>query len=129
MLVDCERVLLEVKRYIATKPHHGQRELSAVINSLEAEHSIEEGLPERTLRLYGLEFFEEAIRASRDQPTSPGGRVPPADGNQARASRGDSIPQSEEDDHARSRNSDTSARGAGASRRRSADRGSRLAAV
>jgi hypothetical protein len=58
MLVDTERVLLDLKRHLATKPHHGQRELALVIAELEAKHQIEEGLPERALRLYGMEFFE-----------------------------------------------------------------------
>ncbi len=77
MLVDCEHVLLDLKREIALKSHHGQRDLLAAIARLEVKHEIAEGLPEEALRLYGLDFFMEAVRT----PSSPDGRVWPVDGD------------------------------------------------
>ncbi len=97
MLVDCEHVLLDLKREIALKSHHGQRDLLAAIARLEVKHEIAEGLPEEALRLYGLDFFMEAVRT----PSSPDGRVWPVDGDKDRALRGDSTNESQEDNHAR----------------------------
>jgi hypothetical protein len=102
MLVDVERVLLDLKRHIAGKSHHGQRELLSAIAQLEVAHRIEESLPERALRLYGWAFFEEAIR----MPGSEQASVSARDGEQVRASRGDSHDESKEDTHAFTRGTD-----------------------
>lgn len=126
MLVDYEAVLLDLKRHLATKPHHGQRELAVVIAQLEVKNRVEEGMPDRALRLYGLEFFEEAITSSR-QPPSTERRVAPGDGHQVRALRGDSSPQSEEDTHGR-RNSDRASPSGQAPSRSRAARGRATAA-
>lgn len=84
MLVDAERVLLELKGYVASKSHHGQRDLLAEIARLEVSNQLAEGLPERALRLYGASFQKDLIR-----PTSEDGRVLPLDGTNIRALRGD----------------------------------------
>jgi hypothetical protein len=85
MLVDNERVLLELKRHVASKSHHGQRDLLAEIARLETRNQLEEGLPERALRLYGVGFSEDLLR-----PSSVEGRVPLSDGENVHALRGDS---------------------------------------
>lgn len=85
MLVDAERVLLDLKRHIASKSHHGQRDLLAEIARLEVQNQLEEGLPERALRLYGVKFAEDLTR-----PSSVDGRVLPPDGDNVRALHGDS---------------------------------------
>lgn len=40
MLVDYERLVLELKALIASKPHHGQRELLAEIARLEVANTV-----------------------------------------------------------------------------------------
>jgi len=40
MLVDYERLVLELKAVIAAKPHHGQRELLAELGRLEVANTI-----------------------------------------------------------------------------------------
>lgn len=67
MLVDYERVVLRLKQHIGTKSHHGQRELLALIAGLEGECALEEGLPEKALRLYGVELFETVVVGKGDQ--------------------------------------------------------------
>jgi hypothetical protein len=61
MLTDHERVLLKLKAHIASKGSHGQRELLGLIGKLEVECSVEEGLPERALRLYGNMMSEDFL--------------------------------------------------------------------
>ncbi len=108
MLVDHERVLLDLKREIAEKSHHGQRDLFALIGELEARHAIEEGLPEKAMRLYGLAFFEEAIKAPGSErervPAADGAEDRPPGGDKVRALRGDSNHESEEDTNGRNGN-------------------------
>lgn len=87
MLVDVEGVLLDLKKHLLAKPHWGQRELTALIARLEVENRVEESLPEQALRLYGLAFYEEAVKRS---PPSEQDRVPASDGHQTPAQRGDS---------------------------------------
>ena len=61
MLTDHERVLLKLKSHIAAKASHGQRDLLGLIGKLEAECAIEEGLPEKALRLYGNLMSEDFL--------------------------------------------------------------------
>lgn len=96
MLVDHERVLLDLKQEIAQKSHHGQRDLLALVATLEAKHRLDEGLPERMLRLYGVQVGSDFLK---DGSSSERGRVPAADDPKDRAQRGDSNHESEEDTH------------------------------
>jgi hypothetical protein len=41
MLVDYERLVLELKAIVAAKPHHGQRELLAEIARLEVANTLD----------------------------------------------------------------------------------------
>jgi hypothetical protein len=77
MLVDFERVIALLKREVASKPSHGQRDLLATIARLEGECMIEEGLPEKALRLYGPDLADALaqLRPARRDP-----RVVLADG-------------------------------------------------
>lgn len=75
MLVDHERVLLELKQHIGSKSHHGQRDLLAEIARLEVANAVEEGVPERALRLYGVVFSDDLLRPPSSDP-----RVDPSDG-------------------------------------------------
>lgn len=70
MLVDHEALLLDLKRHLVTKNSHGQRDLLGLIAHLEVAHAVEEGVPERALRLYGADLAE-ALRRS-DEPTTGG---------------------------------------------------------
>lgn len=63
MLVDHERVLADLKGIIADKSAHGQRDLLAAIARLEAQHRVEESLPERALRLYGVVFADDLLQS------------------------------------------------------------------
>lgn len=66
MLVDFEAVLLDLKRAILAKNSHGQRDLLAVISRLEVEHQLDEGTPERALRLYGVVLSDDLLRPALD---------------------------------------------------------------
>lgn len=68
MLVDCERVLLLLKQHIASKNSHGQRDLLAEIARLEVECRVDEGLPEKALRLYGVVFSDDLLRPADADP-------------------------------------------------------------
>jgi hypothetical protein len=91
MLIDHERVLLDLKRSIAAKSHHGQRDLLAEIARLEVENVVEEGVPERALRLYGVALSSDLIRPSSLEP-----RVALADGHNGDALRPGSHRDKEE---------------------------------
>src|SRR3954469_8142772 len=68
VLVDHERVVLDLKRAIVAKKSHGQRDLLALIAQLEVQHQLEEGVPERALRLYGVVFSDDLLRPSLSDP-------------------------------------------------------------
>lgn len=70
MLVDYEKVVRDLKALIASKGSHGQRDLLAAVARLEAEHQLEEGLPERALRLYGVVFSDALLRPALEVPVS-----------------------------------------------------------
>lgn len=70
MLTDHERVLLKLKAHVASKKSHGQRDLLATIAALEAECAVEEGLPEKALRLFGNRLSEDLLR--QEQPQAAG---------------------------------------------------------
>lgn len=58
MLVDHERVLVELKAVIAAKPSHGQRDLLAEIGRLEAEHRTTAEEFERFARRFSGYLFD-----------------------------------------------------------------------
>ncbi len=66
MLVDYERVLLELKRVLLTKKSHGADSLLAELARLEVKYQLLEGVPERALRLYGYE-----VPGDLPRPTDP----------------------------------------------------------
>lgn len=66
MLVDYERVVLELKGILASKKSHGGQALLADVARLEAEHQVVEGSMERAIRLYGFE-----IPGDLPRPTDP----------------------------------------------------------
>ena len=68
MLVDYERVVQALKEYVCTKGSHGQRELLAEISRLEAACTLEEGLPEKALRLYGVVLSDALLRPALGDP-------------------------------------------------------------
>lgn len=57
-LVDYERVVVRLRQEMVGRQGIGADGLLALIGRLEAECAVEEGLPERALRLYGSEIFE-----------------------------------------------------------------------
>lgn len=91
MLIDHERVLLDLKRIIAAKSHHGQRDLLAEISRLEVENVVEEGVPERALRLFGVVLSDDLLRPPSQEP-----RVAPVDGHNGDALRPGSHRDKEE---------------------------------
>jgi hypothetical protein len=60
MLIDYEAVVHDVEAYIEGKDGNsfGERELTDLLRSLRVRHRIQEGLPERALRLYGPQLAE-----------------------------------------------------------------------
>jgi hypothetical protein len=100
VLVDHEAAWLALKAAVAQKSHHGQRDLLAEMARLEVAHALVEGLPEKALRLYGVDLSEDLLR-----PSSRVGRVLPSDGRNGRALRDGSTSESQEDAHAVGRGS------------------------
>lgn len=68
MLVDYEKVVRDLKVYFARKGSHGRDGLLAEIARLEAEHQLEEGLPEKALRLYGVVVSDALLRPALGAP-------------------------------------------------------------
>lgn len=58
MLVDHERVLVELKAVIAAKPSHGSKDLLATIGRLEAEHRMAAEEFERHVRRFAHHYFD-----------------------------------------------------------------------
>lgn len=60
MLVDYEAVVLDLEEYIQGKDGRsfGERELTDVIRGLRVRHRVQEGLPERALRLLGPDLID-----------------------------------------------------------------------
>lgn len=58
MLVDHERVLLEVKALVAAKPSHGASALLAAIAELEVSHRVDEGEMEMWTRRFGGHLYD-----------------------------------------------------------------------
>jgi len=58
MLVDAERVVVEMKALIASKPSHGSRDLLAAIATLEARHRIAEDDWESWVRRLSHHFVD-----------------------------------------------------------------------
>jgi hypothetical protein len=72
VLVDHERLLLRLKEYIAGREGHGSRTLLAEISRLETECQVEEGLPEKAFRLYGVALAHDLITSGTESaPQSP----------------------------------------------------------
>lgn len=63
MLVDSERVLLELEDFFISKNSFGSRELLRKLVELKSECRITEGVPEKALRLYGVLLSEDLISA------------------------------------------------------------------
>lgn len=93
MLVDFERVLLDLKTVLAAKKSHGGDSLLAEIARLEARHRCEEGLPEKALRLYG-ESLRDALL-----PAPSGSLEDPADGYNDRVGLAPASHRSKEMNH------------------------------
>jgi hypothetical protein len=72
-LVDWEAVILDLEEFIETKDGRsfGQRELTDLLRGLRVRHRIQEGLPERALRLYGPDLID----ALRREPATPDSEV------------------------------------------------------
>lgn len=68
MLVDYERVVLAIKREVASKKSHGGAALLAAIAQFEVDCIVEEGLPERALRLYGVALSDDLITPTHRDP-------------------------------------------------------------
>lgn len=58
MITDYEAVVADLRIYLVGKRSFGQRELIIKLTELEAKHRVEEGLPEKALRMYGNEIHE-----------------------------------------------------------------------
>lgn len=77
-MVDHERVLGQLKARLQarngdgdTKDSWGRRELLQIIGELEAENTLEEGLPEKVLRLHGTALSRELLTKGADErPTT-----------------------------------------------------------
>jgi hypothetical protein len=70
MLVDYERVLLELEGIVASKKSHGRNDLLVAIAELKADYRIPEGLPEQALRQYGNEISFEIHHGGGDPADS-----------------------------------------------------------
>lgn len=70
MLVDHERAWLALKALIADKGSHGRDTLLAEMSKLEVQHTLEEGLLERALRLYGVALSDDLLRPAHALPSS-----------------------------------------------------------
>jgi hypothetical protein len=70
VLVDHEKAWLALKALIADKGSHGRDTLLAEMSKLEVQHTLEEGLPERALRLYGVVFSHDLLRPAHEGPAS-----------------------------------------------------------
>lgn len=81
MLIDYERVVLRLRQEMVGRQGIGADGLLALIGRLEAECAVEEGLPERALRLYGSEIFELIKSGTSSAPLQAHALVP--DGEQA----------------------------------------------
>lgn len=71
MLVDYERVLIDLRGIIASKKSHGRNDLLVAMAELEADYRIPEGLPERALRQYGNEISSGIHAAPRPTEAAP----------------------------------------------------------
>lgn len=94
MLVDNEAVLLGLKAVLMEKKSHGRDTLLAEIARLEVQHRIEEGVPERALRLYGVVLSDDLL--------SPTAQIPSAgssDGGNDRVGLDPTSPRSKENTH------------------------------
>jgi hypothetical protein len=92
MLVDYERVVLELKRELQGKRSWGQRELMAVVTRLEVECAIEEGPSDTVFRLFSAELEERLFnraetRAATPAPSEQDGMPTHLDHRDAEASR------------------------------------------
>lgn len=96
MLIDCEQVLLDLKQHLLAKHSHGQRDLIGLIAQLEVKHRVEEGLPERAIRLYGTEL-QEALTRDGSATGLPAGLL--GDDREARSLSDHSNPGPEEKQH------------------------------
>lgn len=105
MLVDHERVLLRLKEEMADRQGIGRDALYALISKLEVECAVEEGVPERAFRAYGVLLSRDLI-TSGDQPAPEEAHAPLADGEGPALPRADG---SKEDSHAGDRNRDLAA--------------------
>lgn len=66
-LVDFEAVVVQMTAVIASKPHHGRRELSESLALAIAANTHDESLPELALRAYGVTLHEDLRRAARQE--------------------------------------------------------------
>lgn len=98
MLVDFEAVLLGLKQEILSKKSHGQRDLLAAISRLEVEHRLEEGTPERALRLFGVVLSDDLLRPALSEA-----RAPRGDGHDTAPARASEIDRPKEDTNGKHR--------------------------
>lgn len=76
-LTDFERAWSELERYVASKPSHGARDLALEMISIRARCAEDESMPERAMRLYGVQLHEDLRAAARDTPPTPPERSSP----------------------------------------------------
>lgn len=86
MLVDYERAWLALKAATAGRQGIGVGSLHALMAQLEIDHRVEEGLPERAFRLYGVALAHDltignhtSTSAEAQAPTSNDGEFAPSD--------------------------------------------------
>lgn len=68
MLVDWEKVCLELEAIFASKKSHGQSDLLLAVAELKADYRIPEGMPEQALRQYGNEIGAAIHRGEAPRP-------------------------------------------------------------
>lgn len=82
MLVDYERVVQRLRQEMVERQGIGRDGLYALIARLEVECAVEEGLPERALRLYGVALSDDLITSGL-QPAPDPAHAPGPDGSGA----------------------------------------------
>lgn len=87
MLVDHEKAWQRFKAVVASKSSHGQKDLLAEMSRIEVECGVEEGLPEKALRLYGIVISDDLLKPSQSDP-----RVGQGDGTDQSPSRSGGDP-------------------------------------
>ena len=81
MLVDYERAWLALKEATAGKQGIGIGTLHALMAELEISNRVEEGLPERAFRLYGVALAQD-LTIGNHIPASPEAHAPSGNGGE-----------------------------------------------